>query len=122
MERLAALHSRLQLTISGLLVVLVCWGLISILRGRFGNGYTAGLWIAQLLLIAQSILGLLSLLRVPNPIYFALHSIYGLFIVVVLPATLHYTQQRTGKREAILLTGICLMMLVMVLRAFETAV
>ncbi|NCC36753.1 MAG: hypothetical protein EOM24_32785 [Chloroflexia bacterium] len=122
MERLAALHSRLQLTISGFLVILICWGLISILRGRFGNGYTAGLWIAQLLLIAQSILGVLSLLWVPNPIYFALHSIYGLIIVAVLPATLHYTQQRTGKREAILLTGICLMVLVMVLRAFETAV
>lgn len=121
MERIALLHGRLQLTISGLLVALMLWGLICAARGHVGRGYIAGLWVAQLLLLAQGALGLLLLAGGAGLAGMALHIIYGVVAALVIPAALAYNRGRASRWEALILAAACLFLLGVVIRAFETA-
>jgi hypothetical protein len=121
MERIALLHSRLQLTISGVLVALIIWGLLSAWRGRVGQGYLAAIWVAELLLVAQALLGLALLVAGGQPARVALHIIYGVVAVVCLPAALAYNRGRATRWEALVFAAACLFLLGVVIRAFETA-
>ncbi len=121
MERIALLHSRLQLTISGVLVALIIWGLLSAWRGRVGQGYLAAIWVAELLLVAQALLGLTLLLAGGQPARSALHIIYGVVAIACLPAALAYNRGRSTRWEALVLAAACLFLLGVVIRAFETA-
>lgn len=121
MERIALLHSRLQLTISALLAILVIWGLICAMRGRVGQGYTAALWVGQLLLVAQSLLGLALLMGEAEPGRLGLHIVYGVVAVACLPAAFIYNRGRNTRWEALVLAAACLFLLGIVIRAFETA-
>jgi hypothetical protein len=121
MERITLLHSRLPLTIAALLAVLLIWGLIAALRGRVGQGYTAALWVAALLIIAQCLLGLSLLVSAGQPGRMALHSIYGVVALLCLPGAFHYNRGRATRREALLFAAVCLFLLGIMLRAFVTA-
>lgn len=121
MERIAGLHSRLQLTITGLLVALVVWGLVCAWRGRVGGGFTAGLWVAQLLIVAQGLLGLALLAATGFPGELALHVIYGAVAAGCLPAALRYNSGRSSRWEALVLVAVCGFLLAIMGRAFETA-
>lgn len=121
-ERIAQLHSRLQLTLTALMAILVIWGLLCALRGRVGQGYIGTLWVAQLLIVAQCGLGALLLARnlaLAGPL--ALHIIYGIIAPLLLPGAIAYNRGRAGRGEALVLATICLMLLVIVARAYETA-
>ncbi|HMQ33880.1 MAG TPA: hypothetical protein PKD53_24315 [Chloroflexaceae bacterium] len=122
MERIALLHSRLQLTISALLAVLVVWGLISAWRGRVGQGYLAAIWVAALLIGAQALLGLALLLAVGLQPNLALHIVYGAVAAATLPAAVAYNRGRDTRWEALVFAAACLFLLGVVIRAFETAV
>ncbi len=121
MERIALLHSRLQLTISAVLVALIVWGLICAWRGRVGQGYLAAVWVAQLLIGAQCLLGLGLLLADGRPGRLALHIIYGAVAAACLPAALAYNRGRATRWEALVLAAASLFLLGVVIRAFETA-
>lgn len=121
MERIVLLHGRLQLTISALLVGLVIWGLICAARGRVGQGYLAGLWVAQLLLVAQALLGAALLAGGAAGLGLALHVVYGVIALLVLPGAIWYNRGRAGRWEALVLAATCLFLLGVVIRAFETA-
>lgn len=121
MERIALLHSRLQLTISALLVVLVVWGLLCAWRGVVGQGYRAALWVGALLIGAQCLLGVLLLVAGPGLPGLALHIVYGAVAAACLPAALAYTRGRSSRWEALILAAFCLFLLGVVIRAFETA-
>lgn len=121
MERIALLHSRLQFTISAVLAALLIWGLVAALRGRVGQGYTAALWVAQLLIIAQSLLGLVLLFGDVALGPLALHIVYGLVAVSCLPAAFLYNRGRASRWEALVFAAVCLFLLGIVIRAFETA-
>jgi len=121
-ERIALLHSRLQLTLTALMAALVIWALICALRGRVGQGYIGALWVAQLLIVAQCGLGALLLARnlaLAGPL--ALHLIYGIVALLLLPGAMAYNRERAGRGEALVFATICLMLLVVVARAYETA-
>jgi hypothetical protein len=122
MERIALLHSRLQLTISGVLVALIVWGLIEAWRGRVGQGYLAAIWVAQLLIVAQALLGLPLLLSTGQAGRLALHLVYGVVALACLPAALAYNRGRATRWEALVLAATSLFLLGVVIRAFETAV
>ncbi len=122
MDRIAQLHSRLQLTLTALMAVLVIWALVCALRGRVGQSYIGSLWVAQLLIVAQCALGALLLARnlaLAGPL--ALHIIYGAVAVLLLPGVIAYNRGRTGRGEALMFATICLLVLVVVARAYETA-
>lgn len=121
MERIALLHSRLQLTISALAAILVLWGLLCAARGGVGRGYVAGLWVAELLVLAQGALGGLLLLGGAPAGGLALHVVYGGVAALVLPGAIAYNRGRAGRWEALVLAAACLFLLGVVIRAFETA-
>lgn len=121
MEHIAQLHSRLQLTISAVLIALVIWGLFCAWRARVGQGYLAAIWVAELLLVAQALLGLLLLVDDGQPGRLALHIIYGAVALACLPAALAYNRGRSSRWEALVLAAACFFLLGVVIRAFETA-
>ena len=121
MERIALLHSRLPLTIAALLTILMVWGLIAAVRGRFGQGYTAALWIAALLINTQGGLGLLLFFSSGRPGRLALHFVYGVVAACSLPAMFHFNRGRTTRRAALSFTAVCFLLLGIIGRAFATA-
>ncbi|MFV9503497.1 MAG: hypothetical protein AB4911_02915 [Oscillochloridaceae bacterium umkhey_bin13] len=121
MLRIALLHSRLQLTIMAVLAGLLVWGLICVWRGRVGQGYLAGMWVIQWLLLAQGLLGVaIVVLGSAQIMALALHIIYGIVAMISIPALLRYTRTLDGREAAWYLTGGCFVLLIIVGRAFET--
>ncbi|NWF80744.1 MAG: hypothetical protein HXY37_11945 [Chloroflexi bacterium] len=121
-ERIDQLHARLQFTIAGLLVLLLVWGLVCAWRSQVGQGYRAALWVAQLLIGAQCLLGAILLARAPAAAGgLALHIVYGVVALLGLPGALAYNRGRGGRWEALIFAAVCLFLLGVVIRAFETA-
>lgn len=121
MERIALLHSSLQLTISVAVGVLMLWGLLCAALGRVASSYVAGLWVAELLVIAQAVLGVLLVFGGAPLAPLGLHIVYGVIAVLVIPVAIAYTRGRTTRWEALILAAGCLFLLGVVLRSFETA-
>jgi hypothetical protein len=121
MERILLLHGRLQLTIGALLALLLLWGLACALLGRVGRGYLAGLWVAQLLIIAQGALGLALVAGGARTPGLPLHSVYGVVAAICLPAALGYNRGRGGRWEALIYAAACLFLLGVLARAYQTA-
>lgn len=120
-ERIYQLHSRLQLTLSALLALLVLWGLVCAWRSRVGQGYLAALWVAQLLIGAQCLLGVLLLAgNLGAAGSLALHIVYGIVALLCLPGAFAYNRGRTGRWEALVFATVSLFLLGVVIRAFET--
>ncbi|PDW02729.1 hypothetical protein [Candidatus Viridilinea mediisalina] len=120
MERIALLHSRLPITTTGLLIVLLLWGVIEVARGRAGPSFMAMLWVAQLLIMAQFVIGVLLLVGNIRRFDLALHIFYALVTVSFLPAALTYFREREGRRAVLHLLGCCLVLLILVLRSVAT--
>jgi hypothetical protein len=120
LARISGLHSRLQLTILLVLGGLLLWGLICAARRRVDPGFVASIWIAQLLLLAQAGLGFMLLIRGPSLLGLALHLIYALIAIAILPASLRYTHTMPPREAALTLTGMCFVLLIVVARAAET--
>lgn len=119
MARIAALHGRLQLTLTLLLAALLLWSLFCAARGRLGRGLLAGLWVAELLLAAQALLG--ALLLAGGAAVAGLHLVYGVVALLALPLAISYVGGRTGRWEALTLALACLFLLGVLLRATVTA-
>lgn len=122
MERLLLLHDRLPFTIIGLLALILLWGLVDLLRARVSQGLLALLWIGQLLICAQALLGFILLLADLRHPHLALHLIYGLLSLFLLPATHYSISGRSGRGEVAALLACCFVLLIVLLRASATAV
>jgi len=121
MERIALLHDRLLTTLVLLLGVLLLWGLACVARGSVGRGYIAGLWVAQLLIVAQGLLGVLLLVTGGQVVLYALHAIYGVTAAFFLPAAIAYNRGRAGRREALVYAGACVFLLGVLARTATTS-
>lgn len=117
MERLIALHSRLQLTITIVIVVGVLWALVVAWRNRGGMQPLSG--ILQLLIIAQAVIGV-PLLWQADLAQMALHLIYGVVAVGLIPATAIALRERPARIVGLSYAGILLMLLIVVVRLYET--
>jgi hypothetical protein len=120
MSHIVLLHARLQVTISLALAALLLWGLVCALRGSVGRGYIAALWVVELLGAAEAMLGLPLLLSSGRPLSMAMHMIYGALTVSMLPGTILFARGRAGRREALTYAFICLLLLVVAMRAYQT--
>lgn len=117
MERLVALHSRLQLTITIVIAVGVLWALVVAWRNRGGMQPLSG--ILQLLIIAQAAIGI-PLLGQADLTRMALHLIYGVVAVALIPATALAVRDRPVRVVGLSYAGILLMLLIVVARLYET--
>lgn len=118
---LAQLHSRLQITISLVLIGLLIWGLLAAARGGVGRGYLAGLAIAQLLLMAQALIGLVIAFGAPSAAGLILHYVYGVVAISCLPAAYLYNRGRTGRWEALTYAAAAFFVLGVAIRAAQTS-
>ncbi len=120
LARIAALHSRLQITITLVLLGLAVWGLLTALRSGVGQAYTAGLGVAQLLILAECALGLILLFGSSMGGNLALHIIYGVTLAAALPAIRRYNREYSARRQAWILAAACLVLAGMAMRAVAT--
>jgi hypothetical protein len=85
--RIASLHAALLFTLLLVFGVLAVWGLAGAAFGQGpGRAYRSGLVIGQLLLVAEALLGALLLVGGLRPAQPALHVVYALVAIAVLPA------------------------------------
>ncbi len=122
MPHLTLLHTRLQLTISLALVALVIWGLICALRGTVDRSYIAILWVVELLIIAEALLGIPLLLGAAQPVRLAMHIVYGGVALALLPGAITYGRGRAGRGQALIYAAVCLFLLGVAMRARLTGV
>lgn len=120
MLHLFALHSRLQTTLTILFTILMLWGLVAALRGNAGPIYLALLWIAEWLAVAQALIGLVLFVAFGFPFHMAMHLIYGLLAVTLLPAAMLYARSRSGRHAALVYAFVSLLLMVVTMRAYET--
>ncbi len=117
MERLFTLHSRLQITITAVIVVGLIWALIVAWRNQGGMQPLSG--ILQLLIMAQSAIGFV-LLWQADVLRMALHVIYGIVAVGLIPAAEIALRHRLPRSAGLAYAGIMLMLLIVVGRLYET--
>jgi hypothetical protein len=120
LARIAALHSRLQVTLTLVLLALAVWGLIAALRSGAGQGYAAGLSVAFLLILAECALGVLLFFGGRMRGDLALHIVYGATMAATLPAIRRYNRGYTPRRQAWILAVTCLVLAGMAMRAVAT--
>jgi hypothetical protein len=120
MLHLISLHARLQVTILFVLIALLLWGLVCVLRGGVSQGYTSALWVAVLLVVAQSLIGLALLFTTGQFLRMAMHLVYGGLTLAMLPGALLAARRRGGRREALIYTTVCMLTFVVTLRTYST--
>lgn len=120
LARIGALHSRLQITITLVLIVLAIWGAIIAFRSGAGPAYTAGLSVAHLLILAQCLLGLILLFSVGVRSSLALHVVYGATMAAALPAVRRYNRRYPPQRQALIFAATCLVLAGMAMRSVAT--
>lgn len=115
------LHGRLANTVLLFNLVAGLWGVISYFRGR---GVTSNYWgilaIAELLFIAQAILGASLWLGDARPARAAVHVLYGAVSVISLPAYFLFTRGRDDRPAALAYGALCLFLAGISLRAMAT--
>ncbi len=116
-DRLLLLHSRLQVTITIVIVVGLLWAAVVAWRNRGGMQPLIG--ILQLLIFAQAAIGLALLGRVDLRLI-ALHIVYGIVAVGLLPASAFALRDRAPRVVGLSYCGLLLILLIVVIRLFET--
>ena|SRR3990172_4132108 len=90
-----------------------------------GLGVDASYWGAlaagELLYVAQGVLGVLLLVEGMRPARSLVHLLYGVVIIIVLPAAYGFTRGRDTRREAAIYALIGLFLAGISLRAMSTA-
>jgi hypothetical protein len=103
MQFLAFLHDRLSVTMLLFMLALGVWGLWNFLRGEGMSGsYLGGLVIGEGLIVVQTLIGLALLLGGAVAVRHWLHILYGIAVVITLPAMFAFTRGRTSRSEALM--------------------
>ena len=120
MERIVRLHSSLATTLIVVLAALALWGLAETLLGRVSRAYLAGLAVAQLLIVAEVLLGVATTFGVERPGRLILHVIYGAVALLLLPGARLALRDRAGRWDAATYGAICLFLVAVSVRAAIT--
>ena len=120
---LIAFHGSLGDTAMYYTIILALWGIWRYLRKQgMDSGYWGALVIAEILYILQATLGaFLWISRIGNLTGHAIHILYGVVSVLVLPSVFVYTHG-DDRRRASLIYGLFFLFLIgIILRAITTA-
>ena len=121
MTFLLVIHARLLYTILLFFGALAIWGFVSYLRGQAISGsYRGALAIGELLMLAEFIIGLSLLIIGRQPAREAIHILYGVVAIIMLPGTFSYTRGRDSRWEQLIYAIVCLFLCGIALRALET--
>jgi hypothetical protein len=121
MSFLLTIHARLLFTILLFFGALALWGLVNFLRGQAISGsYRGALAIGELLMIAQSLIGVALLFAGRQPFRTGIHILYGVVAIITLPGAFAYTRGRDSRYEQLIYAIVCLFLCGIALRALET--
>lgn len=118
---LVEIHARLANTTLLFVVLMAIWGFWRFFRKQgLSPSYMGALAVAELLILAQGLVGVLLWLGNPagRPGY--VHWIYGLVLALAVPLVYSYTKGRNERPEMLLYAVAYLIMIGMVLRAMVT--
>src|ERR671924_836045 len=108
MNTLLLLHARLLITILLFFGALTLWGFFNYLRGEaISGGYSGALVIGELLMLAEFILGVILLVAGRHPYREAIHILYGVVAIIVLPGAFAYTRGRDSRFENLVYAAVC---------------
>lgn len=115
------MHAHLLFTIVLCFGSLALWGLVNAIRRQaVSGGFICGLWIGELLLIAQFLIGMVLLLSGLRPYQTVMHILYGVISAIVLPVALAYSRDRSIGQQQLILAMTCLLLCGITLRALAT--
>lgn len=121
MSTIAILHARLLFTILLFFGALTLWAFVSYLRGQpISGNFFGSLAIGELLMVAQFILGVILLIGGRQPFREAIHILYGIVAVMMVPGAFAYTRGRDSRFEYLIYAAVCLFLCGIALRALET--
>jgi phosphatidylglycerophosphate synthase len=121
MSTLILLHTRLVITILLFFGALAIWGFVGYLRGEGVSGsYRGALAIGELLMLAEFSIGVIMLIGGQQPAREAIHILYGIVAVIMLPGAFAYTRGRDGRWERLIYVTVCLFLCGIALRAMTT--
>lgn len=118
MATLGFIHDRLSITVLLFMLMMGGWMLWNYLRGE---GMTGSLWgalvIGELLILAEALLGATLFLGGHRPARSSIHILYGIVLVMSLPAAFFYTRGRNTRAETLIYAIIALFLAGVSIRA-----
>lgn len=121
MTWLLVMHTRLLTTILLFFGALAIWGFVNYLRKQSISGsYLGALAIGELLMLAQAIIGVALWIAGREAYRQAIHVLYGIVAVIMLPGTFAYVRGRDSRWEQLIYAVVCLFLCGIALRALET--
>lgn len=119
---MARLHSAMLFTILLVLVISAIWALLAAWRNQgLSAQLRASIWIAELLLIAEFVIGMIIWFGGLRPARPETHVIYGVAAIVILPLTMGWIRGHAPRQAAMTLGLMCIFVCAIVLRALQTA-
>ena len=121
MTWLLVMHARLLTTILLFFGALAIWGFVGYLRGQDITGsYQGALVIGELLMLAEALIGVALWIGGREAYRQAIHVLYGIVAVIMLPGTFAYVRGRDSRWEQLIYAAVCLFLCGIALRALET--
>ena len=121
MESLVLIHGRLSTTIFLYVLLMALWGFWRFFRRQgIASNYWGALAIAEILIIAQGILGVVLWASAHNPARGGIHMLYGVVSLLTLPAAYLYTKGREERRDLLIYSAVLLFLVGITLRSIST--
>src|SRR3972149_2559465 len=119
---LACLHAGLSITALYFFLIISVWGYFRFFRRQgINSSYWGCLAIAELLLIAEALIGGLLWLQGAQPARGWLHILYGAVILIMIPGAYLYTRGRDQRAEILVYSTATIITCGLILRAIYTA-
>jgi hypothetical protein len=118
----ALIHERLATTALYYFLILAIWGYYRFFRKQgIDPSYWGALAIAELLVVAEALLGGYLWLSGLRPARDWLHILYGALIPAMIPLAYFYTRGRADRSEAMIYGTVTIITAGLILRAIYTA-
>jgi len=119
---LAAIHSRLWITILLFSSAMLVWGVWRFLRGQSVNSnYFGAVVIAEVLYILQGLLGIIMLISGTGVLQRAeVHILYGVVIAITLPGVYIYTRGDESRRTMLVYAVAFVFIIILSVRSMMT--
>jgi hypothetical protein len=120
LDTLILVHDRLSNAVILFMAVVGAWGMLAYFRGDDLGGSLGGTFvIGQLLLVAQTVFGVILLFMGGRPLD-SLHYMYGIVIVLLLPFAYTFVRERAPRTGLLLCSSAALLIAALAWRATIT--
>ncbi len=122
MEYLIRMHANLLFTILLVFGILTIWALtLGLLRRPVGQWLFSGMAIGFMLILAESVIGVVLLIQGLRPIRTEMHILYALIALLTIPIAHSSARNREPRSQGLIYAFACMFVCVIVSRAVEMA-